>query len=362
MTAAQPSTPNARLDCTHVDESTCTVERAWNAGELRARWQAAGAPVWADGDDLTYVYEGDADAVYLEGSVRFPLQQVADSRLWALTLRIDALPSAVITWALVPYQAGYPAAVAEPRVWRGPAAPQPPVESAALAGRVEEHELASAALGETRQLTIYVPPGHDPARAWPAVYLADGQAVASFARVVDPLIAAGRLPALLLVGVHANTGSASADLRSREYLSDINPRRYAAHERFVVEEVTAWAEQTFGATRDRARTAVFGFSNGAAFAAEMGERHPERFGTVIACSVAWDPGLEDADWTAGAAPRYYLASGSLEPRFRLTTAAYATFLAGRGIEHVNAERVSGHDFVMWREELPRALLWAFGGQ
>lgn len=61
---------------------------------------------------------------------------------------------------------------------------------------------------------------------------------------------------------------------------------------------------------------------------------------------------------ASTAPRHYLVTGTLEP-FQRTTADWAGSLAWTGVEHIYRERVCGHDIVMWEEEFPGAVAWAF---
>src|SRR5262249_34613661 len=161
----------------------------------------------------------------------------------------------------------------------------------------EESELASVALGGRRRVTTYLPPGHDRSRPSPVVYVCDGQSVKAFARVVEPLIAAGRVPPVALVGVHdggylgpspkgAHDYDGSKDLRAQEYIPSINPGRFADHETFFVKEVPAWAERRFGLSAVRKDRAVSGYSNGGRFAAEMAFRHPEVFGHAFCLSVA----------------------------------------------------------------------------
>jgi enterochelin esterase-like enzyme len=125
-----------------------------------------------------------------------------------------------------------------------------------------------------------------------------------------------------------------------------------------VEEVSAWAEEHVGVAPDRERRAVFGFSNGAAFAVAMGLRHPERFGHVPAFSLAWR--FDSPNWPAHLAPRHYLVAGMLEEGFREGTARWANTLAGLGVTHIHRERMCGHDFMMWDKEFPGAVAWAFG--
>ena len=192
------------------------------------------------------------------------------------------------------------------------------------------------------------------------IYAAEGESVPDFAAVLEPLIADGTVPSILLVGVHSAAGSSSdpsQDLRAQEYLPDQNPTRFAAHERFFVEEVAAWAERELGATTDGQQRAVFGFSNGGVFAAAMGIRHPDRFGHILAFSLGIPPGTPTA--ATEPAADFYLVAGALEEGFHSTTAGFARTLRSLGMMYMFRDRVSGHDYIMWQEEFPGAVSWAF---
>jgi enterochelin esterase-like enzyme len=347
------------------------VDRSWTVDALLARHQAEGSSVWADGDELTFFYQGEAEAVHVCCGIQLPLRRVEDSDLWALTVRIDELPRAVISYTFIPYQDGRPveaeARLAHMRVWRGSQAPPASERAESLHGQIIKHAIDSVYLDERRDLTVYVPPGHDPTQSHPVVYAADGQSVDRFAAILDPQIVNGSVPGVIVVGVHCPASGGAAepydpalDRRAQEYLLGENPDRFEAHERFFVDEVSAWAERALGASAERQERAVFGCSNGGAFAVSMGIRHPARYGAVIAFSLGEGPqGWGTPEWRADDAPRHYLVAGTLEP-FRGTTARWAARLSRLGVEHVHRERVCGHDPVMWEEEFPGAVAWAIG--
>jgi hypothetical protein len=95
------------------------------------------------------------------------------------------------------------------RVWRGPRAAAVPAGFLGralpqLRGTVEDHTLDSAALGTSRQVTIYRPPG--PARPLPGCALVDGESACGFAWSLESAILARAVPPVLLVGVHNAPG------------------------------------------------------------------------------------------------------------------------------------------------------------
>ena len=89
-------------------------------------------------------------------------------------------------------------------VWRGPKAPPPSGPSAVeLRGSVKTFEIESKALEPRRKLTVYLPPGFEPGKASRVVYAADGEHAERYATVLEPLITAGKIPPVVLVGVHS---------------------------------------------------------------------------------------------------------------------------------------------------------------
>jgi enterochelin esterase-like enzyme len=110
-----------------------------------------------------------------------------------------------------------------------------------LSGTVQVERRFSAALDMERDLTLYLPPGHAVSGNCPVIYAADGEAVAGLAQVIEPLITAGSIPPLLIVGVH----SGESDVRAMEYLPHINPQRFMAHARFFVTGVASWTRKSW---------------------------------------------------------------------------------------------------------------------
>lgn len=84
-----------------------------------------------------------------------------------------------------------------------------PAVPAAAAGPVPAHEslrIASAALGETRRVNVYLPPGYDACEGcrYPVLYMPDGGLAEDFPHVasaVDTLVRAGEVRPMLVVGI-----------------------------------------------------------------------------------------------------------------------------------------------------------------
>ena len=107
--------------------------------------------------------------------------------------------------------------------------------------------------------------------------------------------------------------------------------------------------------------AVAGFSNSAAFAIDMGLRHPDVFGRVLAFSPAGRRAqiLPGTDLEQPA--EFYLLGGVLESNFHEKALAWADIFRSRGIRYALREPVAGHDWYMWQAMFRDAVAWAFGG-
>ena len=198
-----------------------------------------------------------------------------------------------------------------------------------------------------RQVTAYVPP--DPPEA--VVFAGDGQLISQWGAVLE----AADVPSTMIVGVHR---LADERLRLHEYSPGFDPVRFAAHERFFVEDVRRWARSRFGVAPSPERTAVFGVSASAELALAIGLRHPDVYGAVFCASPG--AGYRPPDVIPSPIPRTYLVAGTLEPFFHDNATRWANALRDAGADVVMTERVGSHGHAFWREEFPLMVAWAFG--
>jgi len=147
-------------------------------------------------------------------------------------------------------------------------------------------------------------------------------------------------------------------LRLHEYSPAFDPVRFAAHEKFFVEDVRRWVATRFEVALPAARTAVFGVSASGELALALGLRHPDVYGAIFCASPG--AGYRPPEPMPRAVPRTYLVAGALEPFFLENATRWASALRNAGEDVVMTERVGSHGDAFWQEELPLMVAWAFG--
>jgi enterochelin esterase-like enzyme len=198
-----------------------------------------------------------------------------------------------------------------------------------------------------RRVTAYVPP--NPPEV--VVFAGDGQLISQWGGYLE----AADLPPTLIVGVHRTDDET---LRLHEYSPFFESDRFAAHEKFFVDDVRRWARSRFGVAPPAERTAVFGVSAGGELSLALGLRHPDLYGVIFSASPGG--GYKPPEIMPSPLPRAYLVGGALEQFFLENATRWADALREAGADVVLAERVAGHDDAMWRAEFPRMVAWAFG--
>jgi enterochelin esterase-like enzyme len=198
-----------------------------------------------------------------------------------------------------------------------------------------------------RQVTIYIPP--DLPRA--IVFAGDGQRISKWGRLLER----ADIASTMIVGVH---GLTDETLRLHEYSPGFDPVRFAAHEKFFVEDVRRWTESRLGVALSAERTAVYGASAGGELALALGLRHPHIYGAVLCASPGggYKPPVVMPDQL----PRAYLVAGTQEPFFFKNARRWAYALRDAGADVVMNERDGPHGGAFWREEFPLMVAWAFG--
>jgi enterochelin esterase-like enzyme len=200
-----------------------------------------------------------------------------------------------------------------------------------------------------RQVTVYVPP--DPPEA--VVFAGDGQLISPWGAYLE----AADVPPTMIVGAH-RTDDADEMVRIEEYSPSFDEDRFAAHERFFVEDVRGWVRSRFGVALTAERTAVYGVSASAELALAMGMRHPDIYGAIFSASPGG--GYRPPAELPSPLPRTYLVAGTQEPFFLENATRWADALRDAGADVVMTERDGGHGDPFWQAEFPLMVAWAYG--
>ena len=223
-------------------------------------------------------------------------------------------------------------------------APQEPTQPDAIAGKLVTETFD---YDGGRQVTAYVPP--DPPEA--IVFAGDGQLISQWGGFLE----GADVPPTMIVGAHRLDDEM---MRLHEYSPGFDPERFAAHERFFVEDVGAWVRSRFGVTLPAERTAVCGVSASGELSLAMGLRHPDRYGAIFSASPGG--GYRPPERMPSPLPRTYLVAGTQEPFFLENAARWADALRAAASDVMMHERDAGHDAAMWQAEFPLMIAWAFG--
>lgn len=336
-----------------------------SAGAVKARLKGEDFRFDIAGDELTLLAHSSESRVDVCCSMQVELTRIDDGPFWAARRRMAGLDRSMLSLFVA-----RPERTAEKDIqrFRGANAPPDPrrVALSLMRGQTFDRELKSEALGETRKLRIYLPPGWSRDKVWPALFLADNSA-ASYASLVEAMIDDGEIVPIVLISaesggravVGATVEPGGPDLRSAEYIRhDTEGDRFDRHMAFFTRELTAYAVSEFGVSTRREDRAVAGYSSGGVFALWAGLLHPEVYGMAVPMS----PGiaaLTADDLTTGVRARFRFAGGAYEPAFLETAQAAEAVLREGGYDVSGRYLAAGHDPDQWRIVLRHALIEAF---
>lgn len=343
----------------------CRVWTDPQPADLRARMEREGQAAWADGDVLTMVCESEAPVA---ATPVFPMASWdAGDGLQVLSLRVERLAEAVITYTFTPLTGG--GALRTERGshdgrFRGETAPRELPSNDPLVGSLTTQTIESLACGGERLVSVYLPAGHVRGEDIPVVYATDGNMFSPYARRLDAAIEAGDCPRVVVVAAHAAAmDQINGNQRALEYLRGFDEGRFSAHQRFFGVELMAWAETEIGVPRSPAMRGILGCSDGGGHALTTAVLTPRSYAHVFAYSTGTPPDpamMAQGLWDVAAGPFVHLCAGTLEDGFYQATEAWAGYLAAMGARYEFTERVAGHDLIQWCEELPLAIARSWG--
>jgi enterochelin esterase family protein len=337
----------------------------------------------AEPGTLTFAWRGEADHVHLVrwihgGGDRLPFVRLAGTDLWLLRLPVE--DGGRFEYKLAVGRDGREALVVDPRnperagdpfgensVARtlGYVRPEWSLPRGAPAGRIEWLAVASRAFGETREVGVYLPAGHDPAREYPLVVVHDGSDFVAFAdlpAVLDNLIDAGEIPPVI-----------AALIQTRDRLGDYSGGR--PHAAFLACELLPALAARWRIAKAPGERVLLGASLGAVASLVTAFRYPGVFGGLVLKSGSFilDEGklarrphpvfhriarVMRALRRAPPLPptRAFVSTGALEGLAE-ENRALASFLRERGVDVLFKSAWDGHHWHNWRDQLRDGLRW-----
>ncbi|MGB3624734.1 MAG: alpha/beta hydrolase-fold protein [Henriciella sp.] len=289
---------------------------------------------------------------------------LSEDDLWATRLRMTNLQQSMLHFFMMGDEDETELS------WRGPDAPAAlPFTTnpdTPLAGTVLEETLDSPQLNETRKLSIYLPPDHDPNGNWPVLVLADGEEADYYGRLVEERTLSGEVRPFVVIGLHSGSDAIvhektfDFDVRAGDYLPEYRdaPERFDAHLEWVTETVLPWAREEFGVTTKTSETVVAGKSNGAVFALQAALLRPDVFRHAIVMSPGYMPLASTPD-TGGKKARFLISAGTYEPSFYYSADAAVRTLEDAEYDVSFRPFYAGHYIDQWDVALHDALAETF---
>lgn len=207
-------------------------------------------------------------------------------------------------------------------------------------GRVEAHEVASAAFGHALKVNVYLPPGFERGKPVPVLWLLHGGGMDAdqwfrtghIERYMDRLIADGRIRPFAVV-MPSNGG-----------------RRYdGPAEAFIADELPAWLGQRYGLAPTRAQSAISGMSLGGYGSVKLPLARPQRWGYAFALAGWYPDELVDEVRRAGGLPVPLVLRCGTEDDLLPTNRALLAALRERGQAPDYREDAGGHTFHYWSQ-------------
>jgi predicted alpha/beta superfamily hydrolase len=248
-------------------------------------------------------------------------------------------------------------------------------------GRIERIPgFASAILGNTREVTVYLPAGYDEREdvRYPVLYMQDGQNLFDPHRAyvpgnhwqlqeaADVAIGERKVRPVIIVGVD-HAGPARID----EYTPVKDARhngggRAADYARFLIEELKPAIDARFRTLPDAENTGVGGSSLGGLISLYLALKHPDVFrrAAVMSPSVWWSNRaiLADVEAFHGPAPRIWVDIGGREGMETLEDARrLRDRIAAKGWEpfHFYEDRRGDHSERAWARRVRQVLEFLF---
>jgi enterochelin esterase-like enzyme len=222
-------------------------------------------------------------------------------------------------------------------------------------GTIAEFSYDSAVTGTRRNAQVYLPPGYDPQRRYPVLYLLHGIGgnehewhwYVRAPAVLDNLMADGKVVPMIVV---MPNGRALADDRSpppERVFTPENAKGFALFEQDLLGSLIPAVERHYPVLAGREQRAIAGLSMGGGQALNFGLGHPDTFGWVAGFSAA--PNTNPAR-TGAPARLLYMSCGNKDGLINVSQGLHRR-LREQGVPHVWHVDGYGHDRESWAENI-----------
>ncbi len=340
-----------------------------------------------DENDVTFVWRGHADAVYLRCWISGldaaqPFQRMRDTDLWVATLELPR--GSRIEYKFEVVRNGGRELIVDPlngvlahdpfgansvcQAW-GYERPEWTLESAgARRGELQPTRIDSKVFKDEREFTVYVPARFRSNRRYPLLIVHDGLDYLNFASlkdILDNLTHALEIPPLVAALIQ------SPD-RLKEYGADDR------HARFLAEELVPHMAASYPLIDEARARGVMGASFGGVASLHAAWRHPGFFGRLLLQSGSFafsDIGRHSRgpvfDPVAGFMNEFREQPGVPAERIYMSCGVYESLiyenrslvprLQAQGIDVRFEEARDAHNWENWRDRLRNGLSWLFPG-
>jgi enterochelin esterase family protein len=232
-------------------------------------------------------------------------------------------------------------------------------------GEVHINVYESKAIGVTRHMWVYTPPGYEKGSArYPTLYLLHGAGgnennwvtVGRANVILDNLIAEGKAVPMVVVMPVARAEQSNGVGPARAPNPDRN-----LFEKDLLGDIIPFIEKTYRVSNQASQRALAGLSAGGASTINIGLRHPEKFQWLAAFSSAIgvqgnNLAQQFADVLADSARlnknlrMLWISCGTADTLFAANQ-QFAKLLAEHGIKHTFLAESGAHWFRVWRKDL-----------
>lgn len=340
-----------------------------------------------DGKDVTFVYRGHADAVYLRCWISGldtaqPFQALADTDLWATT--IDLPKGSRIEYKFEVVHGNSKSLILDPlnpvtardpfganSVCQGAGYKRPNWtlhDPDARAGTLHRQRIKSPVFEGARDFQVYLPATYRENRQYPLLIVHDGIDYLRYAdlkNVLDNLTYKLEIPSMVVALIQ------SPD-RLKEYAGD------ERHARFLVEDLLPYMQQTYPLVDEADARCVMGASFGGVASLHAAWKYPEHFGSLLLQSGSFafsdigrhqrgpvfDPVVrfmnEFREDLTRPAERIFMSCGVYESLI-YENRSMVPHLLSKGVEVRFEEARDAHNWENWRDRLRIGLSWLMPG-